>query len=150
MSHEVPQHIGELSTRAFDDALDVIDDALEDAPDDVRAALSVIRLVSGMPRQAPWYGVSMPVPEGGTVSVGTVLGNAFEAVGDWPWSEPRKTDHWFTRRHYPAWCQGRRDYDDYLRHLLDPGGWEVKRLTAELAAEQRAQIYRYFGEGWAK
>lgn len=143
MSFEVPEHIGELSTWAFDAALGKIDRALADAPDDVRAAISVIRLVSGMPRCMPWYGVSMPTPEGDTVSMGRVLGNAFEAVGDWPWTEPRKTEHYFTCRHYPAWRQGRRDYNDYLDHLLDPAGWEARRFTAEQAAEARAQVARY-------
>jgi hypothetical protein len=148
VSFEVPEHIGELSTWAFEEALGKIDAALADAPDDVRAAISVIRLVSGMPRQAPWYGVHMPTPEGDTVSMGTVLGNAFEAVGDWPWAEPRKTEHWFTRRHYPAWRQGRRDYHDYLDHLFDPGGWETRHITAEQAAEYRRDVARYLREKW--
>ena len=136
MSDEFPENIGELSRYALEQAIERVDRALAGAPEEIRKSVAVIKLVTGMPRRVPWYGVTMPTPEGDSVALGTVLGNAFEAVGDRPWSAPVKTDHYFTRRHWAAWRQGRRDYDDYLDHLLDPLRWEQdgKRLTDEEAA----------------
>jgi hypothetical protein len=143
MSREVPEHIGELSRYAMQEALDKVDRALADAPEDVRAALSVIRLVENMPRQVPWYGASVLLPDGDSVSVGTVLRNAFEAVGDSADDPPKGGDHWFTRRYRPAWQWSKREYNDFLLHLLDPERWERERLSAERAALIRRQAAGY-------
>jgi hypothetical protein len=136
-----------MSRYAMQQALGKVDRALADAPEDVRAALSVIRLVENMPRRVPWYGVPVPTPEGDSVSVGTVLRNAFEAVGDWADDPPKAGDHWFTQRYRPIWQQGERDYDDFLTHLTDPVRWEQEcaegRLSAERAARIRESALRY-------
>jgi hypothetical protein len=143
MSLDVPEHIGELSRYAMQQA---------DAPEDVRAALSVIRLVENMPRRVPWFGASIPTPEGDSVHAGTVMRCAFEALGDWidgPTDQglETKADHWFTKRWLTTWRQGHRDYDDYLTHLTDPARWEQEsvetRLTAERAASYHEQAARY-------
>ena len=153
MSHEFPENIGELSRYSLEKAIERVDQALADAPEEIRKSVAVIKLITGTPRRAPWYGVTMPTPEGDTVSMGRVLGNAFEAVGDWPWSEPRKLEHYFTRRHYPQWVAGRREYDDYLDHLLDPLRWEQelaeKRMTDEEAAIAAQRAAGYLGRRWA-
>jgi hypothetical protein len=162
MSREVPENIGELSTWAMQQALDRIGHYLIDsnAPQELLDALSVVRLVEGMPRQAPWWGVSVPTPEGDTVSVGTLLRNAFEALGDhidYPTREGLQTraEHYFTRRHLPAWRAGRRAYNDYLDHLLDPQEWErgqAKRLEAAEADRIRdhAMTYLHNFNSWKR
>jgi hypothetical protein len=149
VTREVPEHLGELSTWALQEAIDKVDNALADAPDEIRAAVSVIRLVTNMPRQAPWYGVSID-REDSSVTVGVMMRNAFEALGDWVdalGSGGRivtKTDHWFTRLYAETWRRGKREYNDYLDHLLDPVQWENKRqISAERAAAHRAAMERY-------
>lgn len=150
MSLEVPQNIGELSNYAFDEALAKIDRALADAPEDVRAAIGVVRLVSSVPRAAPWYGVPMD-PDDSSVTVGVVLRNAFEALGDaidYPTARGLETRarHWFTQRNLPRWREGKREYNDYLDHLMDPLGFEQKRrISAEQAAGTRRRVTDYLG-----
>jgi hypothetical protein len=134
MSLEVPQHIGELSNWAFDEALAKVDRALADAPEDIRAALGVIRLVSDVPRRAPWYGVTVDAKEG--VSAGTVMWNLVEYY----WGSESYRERVKRRLE-----DGRREYDDYLRHLTDPLGCERSRLSGEQAAECRRAVAGYLG-----
>jgi hypothetical protein len=147
MSLEVPQNIGELSNYAFEEALGKVDRALADAPEDVRAAIGVIRLVSSVPRRAPWYGIPMD-PDDSSVTVGVVLRNAFEALGDqidYPTNRGLETraTHPFTQRNLPRWRAGKREYNEYLDHLTDPLGFEGRRLSDEQAAARRREITGY-------
>ena len=133
MSFEVPQHIGELSDYAFDEALARVDRALADAPEDVRAALAVIRLVSGIPRRSPWYGVTVDAKEG--TSAGTVMWNLAEYY--WGSQDYRES----VKRRLEA---GQREYDDYLRHLTDPLGFERARKVSDgQAAAYRQAVGEY-------
>ena len=134
MSFEVPQDISELSNYAFDEALAKVDRALADAPEDVRAALGVIRLVSGIPRRVPWYGATVDAEQ--AASVGTVMWNLVEYY--WGSQDYRET----VKRRLEA---GEREYDDYLRHLTDPIGFAQRRLSDEQAAEARRAIAEYLG-----
>lgn len=147
MSLEVPQNIGELSNYAFDEALAKVDRALADAPEEIRAAISVIRLVSGVPRSAPWYGVPMD-PDDSSVTVGVVLRNAFEALGDhidYPTDRGLETQarHSFTQRNLPRWREGKREYNDYLDHLTEPIRFEQRKLSDEQAASSRRAVREY-------
>lgn len=140
MTNDIPRNVGELSRYAMQEALDKIDRYLANAPQELRDAISVVRLVEGMPRQAPWFGVQVPTPEGDSVAVGTLLGNAFEALGDWAWWGPVKTEHSFTQRWYGPWVKGRTAYNDFLDHLTEPQAWERGQAEARLAHED-AQRY---------
>lgn len=147
MSFEVPQNIGELSNYAFDEALAKVDRALAGAPEEIREAISVIRLVSSVPRRTPWYGMPMD-PDDSSVTVGVVLRNAFEALGDdidYPADRGLETRarHWFTQRNLPRWRQGKREYDDYLDHLTDPIRFEQRKLSDEQAASSRQAVLDY-------
>ena len=151
MSDEFPEHPGELSTYALNHSIEVLERILADHPDeDARRALSVIRMVAPYPRMVPWYGAHMRVPErSDSVPLGTVLRNAFEALGDDVDAlgeggrvlNTRKS--WFTQLYADAWLQGKRDYYDFLDHLNDPAGWEEKDRAARLSAEQAAAEYRH-------
>lgn len=135
MSFEVPLNIGELSNYAFDEALAKVDRALADAPEDVRAALGVIRLVSDIPRAAPWYGVTVDAKH--SASVGTVMWNLVEYY--WG-SEDYRQD---VKRRLEA---GKREYSDYLRHLTDPLGFEQQKFSDEQAAACRRAVAEHLGQ----
>jgi hypothetical protein len=146
MSRDVPEHIGELSRYALQQAIDRVDRELRDAPQEVRDAVSVIRLVVSIPRRVPWYGATIDT-EDSSITVGVVMRNAFEAVGDSidaPTDRGPETraDHWFTQMYLPRWRQGKRDYGDYLSHLTDPARFERECAERRLSAEQAAAIRR--------
>jgi hypothetical protein len=136
---DVPRDIGELSRYALEDAIGKVDRALAGAAPELRAAVSVIRLVSGMPRRAPWYGTPVD-PADSSVTAGVAMRNAFEAVGDWPesYGRPAKADHWYTRRYLPLWLAGRRGYYRYLAHLTDPLRYEAELAEQRWTAETYA------------
>jgi hypothetical protein len=72
MSREFPEHIDELSRYALEEAIDTVSRAVADAPEDVRRAAAVIRLVTGVPRRVPWYGVPVD-PEDNSVTAGVMV-----------------------------------------------------------------------------
>jgi hypothetical protein len=146
MSRDVPEHIGELSRYALQQAIDRVDRELAGAPQELRDAVSVIRLVTDVPRRAPWYGAIID-SEDSSVSVGVMMRNAFEAVGDSidaPTDRGLEThaDHWFTKLYLSRWRRGRREYRDYLEHLTDPARFERECAERRLSAEQAAAIHR--------
>lgn len=147
---EVPRNIGELSRYALQEAVERVDRELRDAPQEVRDAISIIRLVVNVPRQAPWYGVQIDADDS-SVSVGVMMRNAFEAVGDHidvPTSEGLRTkaDLWFTKLYLPRWRQGKREYMDYLHHLTDPERWE--RDESERLSREQAQALLADSRQW--
>ena len=142
VSTDPPVDVGELSRHMIREAIDLVDRELADAPADVRRAVAVIRMVADIPRRAPWYGVPMD-PDDSSVTVGVVLRNAFEALGDYidyPTDRGLETEagHWFTQRELPRWREGKREYDDYLDHLFDPIRADRERAEARLSADQAA------------
>lgn len=155
---EFPENPGELSAYALDHSIEALSEALRDHPDpDVAKALAVIRFVAHYPRQAPWYGVHVKLPDrDDSVTVGTILYNAFEAVGDDVDAlgeggrvlNTRKS--WFTQMYAQAWRQGKIDYYDFLDHLIDPVRWEKEdregRLTSAQADAEYARISRFLRE----
>jgi hypothetical protein len=131
MSHEVPEHLDELSRHALREAITKVDEALAGAPEDVRRAIAVIKLVTGMPRRCPWYGVPMD-PEDSSVTVGVVLANL---LGVYWGSEGQRQE---LLRGLEA---GKRDYHDYLDHLLDPERWAAESAEPGLSPAQAASAY---------
>lgn len=135
MSTEWPTHLGDLSAYTLQQAIEVLEKAFAGPGDeDVQHALAVIRMVAPMPRRSPWYGQPID-PDDGSVTVGVMMRNAFEAVGDSP-DEPPK--HWLTKMYLARWRRSRAEYYDFLEHLLDPvraaQEAERSRLTQEQAA----------------
>jgi hypothetical protein len=147
VSREVPEDLGELSNYAFDEAMATVEQALAGAPPEVRRALSVIKLVSDVPRRSPWYGIPID-PEDSSVTVGVMMRNAVESVGDWidgPLGDGphTKADSWFTRRYLPLWRDGKLAYYDYLDHLSDPLRYEAELARRRMqAAEYAAAMQR--------
>lgn len=143
MSLEWPTRIGELSTYALNQAVETLEKEAGGLSPDVDAALAVLRLVTPISRREPWYGQHID-PEDTSVTVGVMMRNAFEAVGDSP-EEPAR--HWLTRMYLPRWKQGRADYYDFLEHLMDPVRSEEEaaraRLNHEQAACERSRIQQF-------
>lgn len=144
----MPENLGELSNYAFDEAVRTLDRHLAGAPDEVRAALAVVRLVSGVPRRSPWYGIPIH-PDDSSVTVGVALRNAFEAVGDWVdalgegGQRVTKADHWFTKMYMGIWREGRAAWYDYLDHFTDPLDYERRYTVRHLEhAEYEAAMQR--------
>ncbi|MCW2929916.1 MAG: hypothetical protein JWM19_878 [Actinomycetia bacterium] len=156
-SPEFPERPGDLSTYALNHAIGLLSDELKDHPnEDLRRALAVIRLVAPMRRQVPWYGAAMAIPgRTDSVQLGTVIRNAFEALGDdvdvLGEGGVVLNNHrsWFAQFYAPAWHQGKRDYDDFLDHLFDPVRHEEEdernRLSHAQAGAMYAQVKDYLG-----
>lgn len=155
MSREWPERIGELSVRALDDAIGVLEKAVAshnnaDVLDEAHKALAVVRLVARMPRAAPWWGQTID-REDSSVTVGVMMRNFFEALGDsidYPTERGLETraDHWFTRMYLPRWRRGRREYYDFLGHLMDPLLWEEDQKRALMSREQAEAERRHIAE----
>jgi hypothetical protein len=151
MSREFPEHIDELSRYALEEAIGTVSRYAAGGPEEVRRAAAVIRLVTGVPRRVPWYGVPVD-PEDNSVTAGVMMRNAFEAVGDWVdalssgGKTTTKADHWFTKMYLGLWRAGKRDYNDFLDHLTDPLRWEAEQAERRLSAEQAAQAYAQITE----
>jgi hypothetical protein len=124
VSRDNPKDIWELSRARYEEALDRVEKALRTGwtpgtRKDLLNEMRIIRLVSL--RHAPWWGAGID-PEDSSVTVGVMMRNAFEAVGDavdYPTDEGLKTkaDHWFTRRYLPHWRRGEREYREWLDTL---------------------------------
>lgn len=123
MSEETPKDLWELSQHRYELALDRVEAVLRGAPavpeTDVFNEMRIVRMVGCHP--VPWYGQAVD-PEDSSVTVGVVLRNAFEALGDaidYPTNEGLQTRarHWFTQRNLPLWRQGRREYRQWLDTL---------------------------------
>ena len=184
MSREYPDHLGELSTGALEDAMNELEAWVKKLDADYRRSLAgsgiavslstgavvkppgvrgsgdsgysfsfsgahvppeifkclkVIRLVVNMPRRSPWYGIGVD-PEDSSVTVGVMMRNAFEAVGDWVDSngmanmkdgKQYRDTNWFTRLYLPRWRQGKRAYNEWLDSLRE------LRITDENTGDQQ-------------
>jgi hypothetical protein len=151
MSREFPEHIDELSRYALEEAVGTVSRYTADGPEEVRRAAAVIRLVTGIPRRVPWYGVCVD-PEDSSVTAGVMMRNAFEAVGDYVdavvegGARKTKADHWFTKMYLGLWRAGKRDYHDFLDHLTDPLRWEAEQAEKRMAREEAGMLYRQLRE----
>jgi hypothetical protein len=116
MSDEIPQSLGELSNAALHSAIDKIDAALSDAPQELRDAVSVVRLVVDVPRRGPWYGVPVD-PNDSSVTIGTLLGNIVKF-------HEEKLDRQTASRYRSYYERGKADYYDYLDHIWNPEEWD--------------------------
>ena len=123
MSDDNPRDAWELSRYRHEQALDRVQEALRSgcppADPDLLNEMRIIRMVA-MTR-APWYGMIID-PEDSSVTVGVMMRNAFEAVGDYidyPTDAGLQTRarHSFTRRYLPRWRQGKREYYEWLDTL---------------------------------
>lgn len=119
-SEENPRDFWELSRARYEQALAYVEAVLPCADDP--GALNEMRIIRmvGLHR-APWWGAAVD-PADSSVTVGVMMQNAFEAVGDYvdaPTAEGLKTraSHWFTRRYLPRWRQGQREYLEWLDTL---------------------------------
>lgn len=124
MGEDNPQDIWELSRHRYEQALDRVEKALKDGwtPGTCKDLLNEMRIVRMVGcHRVPWYGMVVD-PEDSSVTVGVMLRNAFEAVGDsidYPTDEGLKTraSHWFTRQYLPRWRRGKREYHEWLDTL---------------------------------
>lgn len=152
MSREVPENIGELSTYALQQAIDRVDEALKDAPQDLRDAVTVIRLVENVPRQSPWYGVSTWAgrDDDQTALLGTLLGNIADTLEYVAGSveRPETAANAIACAHSDAGhlrrmlARAKRAYDAYLDHLLDPQQWEENQKRRRIDGERAAKIHQ--------
>lgn len=124
---EHPQSLRELSRYRLNEAHGALASYLaeSDAPAEVREELRIARLITdpGI-AQRSWYGISID-PEDTSVTVGVMMRNAFEAVGDYidaPTNRGPETraDHRFTKLYLARWRAGKRAYDEYLSQVF-PG-----------------------------
>jgi hypothetical protein len=118
-----PRDIQELSRHRYEQALARVEAALTIGwslgDPDLLNEMRIIRMVGC--NRVPWWGQAVD-PEDGSVTVGVVLRNAFEAVGDYidvPTGNGLQTraHHWFTQRYLPRWRQGKREYHEWLDAL---------------------------------
>jgi hypothetical protein len=121
-----PEGIWDLCLARYIEALDVVEAALRGDPvpsgTDLPNEMRIIRMV-GM-HQVPWYGQAVDHADS-SVTVGVVLRNAFEALGDYidvPTdrgleTRPLQSLHSFTRRNLPRWREGKREYNEWLGTL---------------------------------
>jgi hypothetical protein len=125
MSNQDPQDVCELSRHRYEQALGRVEAALTIGwslgDPDLLNEMRIIRMVAL--NRLPWWGMTVD-PEDSSVTVGVVLRNAFNAVGDvidWdPTGEKlvlSSSRHWLTRRYLPLWRQGRREYLEWLDTL---------------------------------
>jgi hypothetical protein len=74
-----PQDPGQLSRRALEDAIDRR--RAEGSDETTQRALGTIRLISGFPREVPWYGKHLPSIYGEDKTIaGTVYRNMAETL----------------------------------------------------------------------
>jgi hypothetical protein len=121
MSRDNPRDAWELSRHRYEQALDRVELALRGITHqgdvNLENEMRIVRMV-GMTR-APWYGMIVD-PDDSSVSVGVMMRNAFEAVGDYVdgvYGERTRADHWLTRRYLPLWRRGKREYHQWLDAL---------------------------------
>jgi len=119
-----PRDVWELSRARYEEALSRVEKALRlgwtpGTRRDLLNEMRIIRMV-GM-RQTPWWGAGIDHGDS-SVTVGVMMRNAFEAVGDFvdaPTAEglQAKASHWFTKLYLPRWRQGKKEYYDWLDTL---------------------------------
>lgn len=123
MSRDNPRDWQELSRHRYEQALATVEAALtigwKLGDPDLLNEMRIIRMMALTP--TPWWGMAVD-PEDSSVSVGVMMRNAFEALGDcvdYPTAEGfgTKADHWFTRRYLPHWRRGKREYLEWLKTL---------------------------------
>jgi hypothetical protein len=120
-----PRDVWELSRARYEEALARIEAALLASPSvgtDLLNEMRIIRMV-GM-HQTPWWGAAID-HEDSSVTVGVMMRNAFEAVGDFvdaPTAEglQTKVSHWFTKLYLPRWRRGKKAYYEWLDTLSLP------------------------------
>jgi hypothetical protein len=109
MSSQDPQDVYELSRHRYEQALGRVEAALTIGwslgDPDLLNEMRIIRMAAM--NRLPWWGMTVD-PEDSSVTVGVVLRNAFDAVGD---------SHSFTRRNLPRWRQGKKEYLEWLDTL---------------------------------
>lgn len=126
--NEVPDSLGELSRYELQQAIEAVDRELKDAPQELRNAVSIIKLIANVPRRSPWYGVPVD-DEDNSVTAGVLLRNAlevYEAAG-------RKQEAARLRKRIEI---GKRQYHEYLDHLLDPEQYERDEAERRLKANE--------------
>jgi hypothetical protein len=123
VSADNPADVNELSRHRYEQALSRVELALRGIMHqdgvNLENEMRIVRMVGC--HRVPWYGQVMD-PEDSSVSVGVVLRNAFEALGDYidvPTGKGLQTraHHWFTQRYLRLWRQGKREYNEWLDTL---------------------------------
>jgi hypothetical protein len=123
VSADNPADVNELSRHRYEQALSRVELALRGIVHqdgvNLENEMRIVRMVGC--HRVPWYGQVMD-PEDSSVSVGVVLRNAFEALGDYidvPTGKGLQTraHHWFTQRYLRLWRQGKREYNEWLDTL---------------------------------
>lgn len=144
---EFPTRAGDLSTYAIDHAIDTLRKECGGQSELVDKALATISLLIGRPRSGPWYGAMMKLSDRDHVEMGTVLRNAFEALGDGVdvlvegGGIKTLASSWFTQHYAEPWRQGKKDYYDWLRMMDDPLAYEREQEAARMTAEQAEAEY---------
>jgi hypothetical protein len=121
---EYPRDSWDLCRARYEEALEKIEAHLSGGPvlltpAEVVNEMRIIRMATM--RKSPWFDRSID-PEDSSVTVGSMMHNAFEALGDsagYPTDQGLvvKADHWFTRRYLPLYQRGKREYDEWLDAL---------------------------------
>jgi hypothetical protein len=123
VSYENPRDVWDLSRARYEQALARIEAALQigwsRGDPDLINEMRIIWMVGMHP--TPWWGDAVD-PADSSVTVGVMMRNAFESVGDYldgPFGEgpQTKADNWLTRRYLPLWRQGERKYLEWLDTL---------------------------------
>ena len=156
---DIPKNIGELSRYELEHAIDTVEQGLRLCPVARREqrqewadAVSIIRLVTGMPRRSPWYGTTLPSMYGHyTVDLGTLLAslaNDLEYVGGasgviLPRAQSLALNT--ANRLRALLRKGKQEFDDYLLHLTDPQRWEQEQEERRLREEEVAHMRRMTG-----
>jgi hypothetical protein len=121
-----PRDVWELSRHRYEEALARVEAALQIGwslgDPDLLNEMRIIRMV-GM-HQTPWWGAVID-PGDSSVTVGVMMRNAFEVVGDYVDAPTEagpltKASHWFTEMYLPRWRQGKKEYLEWLDALSLP------------------------------
>lgn len=120
---EHPRDSWDLCRARYEEALDKIEAHLSGGRQLTAAeAVNEMRIVRMATMQRPpWYSMGID-PDDSSVTVATMMHNAFEAVGDWIDSPAAsgletKADHWFTKLYLPRYRRGKREYNEWLDAL---------------------------------
>jgi hypothetical protein len=128
VAEDNPCDVWELSRHRYEEALARVEAALQIGwslgDPDLLNEMRIIRMV-GMHR-TPWWGAGID-PEDSSVTVGVMMRNAFEAVGDAIDLAPTgdkpmvsTSRHWFTQMYLGRWRQGKKEYYEWLDTLSLP------------------------------
>lgn len=124
MSDDNPRDVWDLSQHRYHLALDRVETACradDESRDYLLNEMRIVRMVSL--HRAPWWGEAVD-PDDSSVTVGVMMRNAFEAVGDDIDYDPTgekltvtSARHWLTRRYLPLWRRGKKEYSEWLDTL---------------------------------